>query len=247
MVNQRKRRRKELLKEDMISNEVIKILEENKDAKQATIMAAYMQDNFVFAGIKKPKLVELIKPMLKSTAKENIDWDAIFELWDNKYREAQYVALEYLKKHRKQMINSDIEKLKRLIVNKSWWETVDTIDAFVGDLVQQDISLKDTMLEWAIDENIWLRRVAIDFQQEYKEKTDAELLEKIIVLNLGTEEFFINKAIGWSLRDYSKINPSWVFDFIDRYGSRMSKLSVTEASKNLTGKSSRTMVQKSRP
>lgn len=218
----------------VISNEVIKIIEENKEAEQAKKMSAYMQDKFVFAGIKKPKLTELIRPILKLTAKEDLDWNAVFELWDCRYREAQYVALEYLQKHRKQLINTDIEKLKCLIVNKSWWETVDTIDAFVGNLVLQDESLKNTMLEWATDDNIWLRRVAIDFQQEYKEDTDTELLEKIILLNLGTDEFFINKAIGWSLRDYSKVNPEWVSDFIDRNKSRMSKLSVTEASKYLS-------------
>ena len=63
------------------------------------------------------------------------------------------------------------------------------------------------MLEWAVSDNIWLRRVAIDHQQEYKYKTNEEILEKIIVTNLGSNEFFINKAIGWNLRDYSKVKP----------------------------------------
>lgn len=89
------------------------------------------------------------------------------------------------------------------------------------------------MLEWAENDNIWLRRVAIDFQLKYKKKTDTELLEKIIVCNLNSNEFFINKAIGWSLREYSKINAEWVQSFIERNSDGLSSLSRKEASKYL--------------
>lgn len=97
----------------------------------------------------------------------------------------------------------------------------------------KDNGLKNLMLEWAASDNIWIKRVAIDFQQDYKSNTDVEILEKIIVTNLGSHEFFINKAIGWSLRDYSKVNPEWVADFIERYREKMAGLSIKEASKYL--------------
>ena len=214
-------------------DKIISLLEKNADTKQAQKMSEYMQNRFEFAGIPKPKLKELIKPFIKETSKDNIDWNRIIELWNCKYREAQYVALEYLQKHRKQLRPDNIKELKYMITEKSWWETVDTIDAFVGDLVLMDSGLKNLMLEWSTSDNIWLRRVSIDFQQKYKEKTDEDILENIIVANLGSEEFFINKAIGWSLRDYSKVNPKWVADFIDRYREKMAVLSIKEASKYL--------------
>lgn len=89
------------------------------------------------------------------------------------------------------------------------------------------------MLKWSQDEDIWLRRLAIDHQNSRKDLTNPELLEKIIVNNFGTDEFFINKAIGWSLRDYSKVNPNWVRSFINKFEKRMDKLSIKEASKYL--------------
>jgi len=217
----------------MLADEIIGILEKNKDTRQAEKMAAYMKNKFEFLGIPKPILNELMKTILKGTAKQELDWNFVFGLWNCKWRESQYVALEYLKKHRRQFVPTDISNLKQLIVEKSWWETVDTIDAFVGDLVLIDENLKAEMLMWAVSDNIWLRRVAIDFQQEYKEKTDKELLEKIIVMNLGSDEFFINKAIGWSLRDYSKVNSEWVKEFISKYRANMSALSIKEAEKYL--------------
>lgn len=89
------------------------------------------------------------------------------------------------------------------------------------------------MLEWSVSDNIWLKRVSIDFQHKYKDKTNTELLEKIIYNNLGSNEFFVNKAIGWSLRDYSKVNPEWVKGFLDKYKEQLSALSIKEASKYL--------------
>ena len=89
------------------------------------------------------------------------------------------------------------------------------------------------LLEWSLDENIWLRRNAINHQLLRKEKTNAELLEKILKNNLGQTEFFINKAIGWALRDYSKTNSEWVKNFIEENEEKMSKLSIREAGKYL--------------
>jgi 3-methyladenine DNA glycosylase AlkD len=87
------------------------------------------------------------------------------------------------------------------------------------------------MLAWSTDEDFWLRRIAIDHQLCRKDKTNTELLEQILINNFGSSEFFINKAIGWSLRDYSKTNPQWVKTFIEKYKDKMNKLSIKEASK----------------
>ncbi|MDR1589445.1 MAG: DNA alkylation repair protein, partial [Oscillospiraceae bacterium] len=91
--------------------------------------------------------------------------------------------------------------------------------------------VNDTLIAWSADGNFWLRRIAIDHQLKRKEKTDATLLERVIVNNFGQTEFFVNKAIGWSLREYSKTNPGWVRGFIERHRNAMAPLSIKEASK----------------
>ena len=110
-------------------------------------------------------------------------------------------------------------------------ETIDFLDRVIGDIGLRDARVDELMLEWSTDEDFWVRRIAIDHQLLRKEKTNTALLEKIIVNNLGSDEFFINKAIVWSLRDYSKTDPEWVRNFIDRYRDRMDKLSIREAGK----------------
>ncbi|MBP9151452.1 MAG: DNA alkylation repair protein [Flavobacteriales bacterium] len=52
-------------------------------------------------------------------------------------------------------------------------------------------------------------------------------------MNLGSNEFFINKAIGWALREYAKTDPDFVRDYVQRMESKLHPLSVREALKNL--------------
>ena len=208
-------------------------MEQLKDGLQAEKMSAYMKNNFEFLGIPKPKLKEITKPYLKESKKYDFDWDFAWLCWDKDYREAQYIAIDYLAINVKKFTVDDLPRLEKLITSKSWWETVDSLDAFVGHIVLKYPYLQKTMLEWSGADNIWLRRVAIDFQLTFKEKTNTELLEEIICNNFGSDEFFINKAIGWSLRDYSKINPDWVRDFLMRYKDKLSALSRKEAGKYL--------------
>ena len=107
------------------------------------------------------------------------------------------------------------------------------IDRLIGDMALKDTSINEIIIKWSKDNNIWLRRVSIIHQLLRKEKTNTKLLEKIIVNNFGSDEFFINKAIGWALRDYSKTNKEWVSNFINKYEDKMANLSIKEASKYL--------------
>lgn len=213
---------------------MFKVIESSGDKNQAKKMSSYMRGIFKFLGIPKPKLDAIVAPFFKKIPKSTkLDWKFINLCWEKDYREAQYIAIIYINKNIRLLDIEDLDKLQKLIITKSWWETVDSIDEFIGVITLKNPELKETMLRWSISDNLWIRRVAIDFQQKYKNKTDVVLLEKIIVNNLGSREFFINKSIGWSLRDYSKINPDWVLKFIGKYKSQLDKLSVKEACKYL--------------
>lgn len=67
---------------------------------------------------------------------------------------------------------------------------------------------------WSVSRNIWLKRVSIIFQLSYKDNTDTEILTKHILENAHHSEFFIQKAIGWALREYSKTDYKWVLNFV---------------------------------
>ena len=199
----------------------------------AVAMKAYMKNKFEFLGVKTPARRKLTKAFFKQQTDSVIDWDFINETWSNSYRELQYAALDYLESRKKLLTPSDLPRLKKLAQTKSWWDTIDFLDRLVGSIIARFPETKEIILAWSCDEDIWLRRLAINHQLLRKEETDTELLENILVNNLGQTEFFINKAIGWALRDYSKTNPDWVRDFIERYRAEMVALSIREGSKYL--------------
>ena len=206
----------------------------HKNEEQAQKMSKYMLNKFEYIGIKTPERRKIFKNFFKEYKnEEKIDWEFVNKCWENKHREFQYIAADYLKNMKDKLTIDDIPKFKRLILKKSWWDTIDNLDMTIGALALKDSNVNKILLEWSIDENIWLRRIAIDHQLLRKEKTNTELLEKILKNNLGQTEFFINKAIGWALRDYSKTNPEWVKNFIEKNRENMAKLSIKEASKYL--------------
>ena len=210
-------------------------LENNRNELLAESMGKYMRDKFNFLGIRGPKRTELFKKYFPTARKtKEIDWNFIETCWNKEEREFQYAVVYYLKAMQKFLKKGDISKLKYLVVTKSWWDTVDLLSKIIGDVVNRNKELKTLMLEWSKKENdIWLRRVAILHQLSFKENVDKLLLETILEDNLSDGEFFINKAIGWALRDYSKVNPEWVRKFIEKNRSKMANLSLREASKYL--------------
>ena len=207
-------------------------LEENRNELLAESMSKYMQDKFRFLGVRGATRTEIYKKYFPEARKSKaIDWDFVENCWNKEEREFQYVVVYYLKAMQKFLKREDISRLKYLIVTKSWWDTVDLLAKVVGSLVIRIEGYDQIMLEWSKDSNIWLKRVAILYQLSLKDKVDEIILDKILVNNLGDNEFFINKAVGWALRDYSKFNPEWVREFIKKNKDNMANLSIREASK----------------
>ena len=210
------------------------MFEVKENHENAESMAKYMKNNFDFYGIPAPKRKEIYKDFIKTEKKTKvIDWEFLDKCYDDDHREFQYLAYDYLLAMKQFVTFEDIIKIKHYVLSKSWWDTIDFLCKVIGNVGLRDARVKELMLEWSKDENMWIKRTAIEHQLGLKEKTDHELLENIIVNSLGSDEFFINKAIGWALRDYSKVNQAWVKDFLNKYRDEMSSLSLKEASKYL--------------
>ena len=215
-------------------SDLINDFEKNSNELLAESMEKYMQDKFRFLGIRGGTRTEIYKKYFPDARKtKTIDWDFVERCWNKEEREFQYAVVYYLKAIQRFLKREDISRLKYLIVTKSWWDTVDLLAKVVGSLVIRIEGYDQIMLEWSKDSNIWLRRVAILYQLSLKDKVDEQILDNILVNNLGNSEFFINKAVGWALRDYSKFNPEWVREFIKENKANMTNLSIREASKYL--------------
>jgi 3-methyladenine DNA glycosylase AlkD len=103
----------------------------------------------------------------------------------------------------------------------------------VGSLFKRFPKVKEKYLKkWRKSDSIWLRRTTLLFQLGYKKDTDFDLLCELVKENLGSDEFFINKAIGWALRQYAHTNPAPVKKFV-KATKELHPLSRREALKNI--------------
>lgn len=211
--------------------DIYEVFYNNRNEEQAEPMAKYMKNLFPFLGLKKPERAALSKEFLKEKKNDAvIDWNFIFKSYEIPEREFQYLAISYMENIVGLFTPNDMKNIEKLLTTKSWWDSVDSINTIVGHIAMEYPEVKEgTLLRWMESDNIWLNRISIIFQLRYKEKTDTEFLEKAILTNSQTNEFFINKAIGWALREYSKTNKEWVRRFIET--NELSKLSIREGSK----------------
>jgi 3-methyladenine DNA glycosylase AlkD len=196
-------------------------------------MQAYMKGHFPFLGIKTPERNMLTSSFIKEHGVPHGDeLDSIVRaLWAMPEREFHYTAMILLEKQRKKATKMQIELLEELICSKSWW---DTVDLLAGHLVGNLFTLYPELISvyikrWMESENMWLQRTAILFQLGYKQRTDSRLLFDCIRRVADSKEFFIRKASGWALREYSKTNEAAVRQFVA--DTVLSPLSVREALK----------------
>ena len=216
------------------------IFSKNANPEYALNMKKYMKNKSEFFGINSPLRRELSKEFLR---KENLPpieiiKDMIKELWEKPEREFQYFGMELLSKYSKQLEADDYQLFEFMLTTKSWWDSIDYIAPnLVGTHFKLFPELKRLIaIEWINSNNMWLQRAAIIFQLKYKGDTDTELLFAFIEQHSSSTEFFIRKAIGWSLREYSKTNPESVLEFVNKHKQQLSGLSKREALKIINRK-----------
>ncbi|KKK38031.1 DNA alkylation repair protein [Mesobacillus campisalis] len=218
-----------------LAEQLRSMMAEKANKENAVHMKAYMKGKFPFFGIKTPQRREIEKQFFTETGilKQPFSEEFVLSLWDFPERELQAAAMDYIEKFLKQLTKEHFYLMKKLITSKSWWDTVDMLaQKPVGKIAADHPELIQEEIEhWAVASDMWLRRSAIIFQLKYKERTNEELLYRYITLNADSKEFFIQKGIGWALREYSKTNPESVKSFISSH--RLAPLSVREGSRHL--------------
>ncbi|MGF1695305.1 DNA alkylation repair protein [Vibrio lamellibrachiae] len=188
------------------------------NAENASFMKSYMRDQYAYFGIQSgPRRTALKELFTKSVLPSIEELPAVIdELWAMPEREFQMVAVDLLIKLKKQLPTTMLVDLERWITTKSWWDTVDMLATHIAGtlFLNNPDETGEYITKWRNSDNIWLRRTTLLFQLKYKDNTDPELLFSLIRENQSDKEFFIQKAIGWSLREYSRTDANAVVNFI---------------------------------
>lgn len=203
---------------------------------KAPQMVAYLKDQFPFLGVTSPERKSLQKPFMKVARRSDPDdvLDIADQCWAADEREFQYVGCDLLRARATTFDAGDLSRVHELIVNKSWWDTIDPLAAHaVGTLVQRFPELAHTMDLWIDDPNFWVARTAILHQLRFKTALDEARLFAYAQKRAGDTEFFIRKALGWALRDYARVAPEAVRSFVAEHADDLSGLTKREALKHL--------------
>lgn len=141
--------------------------------------------------------------------------DLVYELWAASEREFQYIAMDYLARTKRHWEKSQIKDWERLLTERAWWDTVDFIaSTLLVGLIQRFPELALEMDVWNTSGDLWRIRASILYQLKYRDAVDTDRLARFILRHAASSEFFLQKASGWALRQYSKTNPDWVRSFI---------------------------------
>ncbi|HEY2791363.1 MAG TPA: DNA alkylation repair protein [Micromonosporaceae bacterium] len=213
-----------------ILDRLTEIYERERNPVRAAPMVAYMRDQFAYLGLPAPLQRTLNREVLAGLPRPSeLDLaDIATACWARPEREYQYFACTLLRRDVGGCSAKFLGLVRGLIVDKSWWDTVDTLASrVVGPLVVAHPRLVATMDAWAEEDNLWLTRTAILHQLFRKSETDSEQLFRYCTLQSGHRDFFIRKAIGWALREYAKTDPEAVRAFVAT--TPLSPLSAREA------------------
>lgn len=208
-------------------------LRKASNEEEAKVMRRYMREQFDFYGVKAPARREISSTLFATHIPLDSDEleAMVRELWQQPYREVQYAACDFLYQYRHLLAARHISFLRHLLITRSWWDTVDPLATrSLGDLNLRFPQVRSTMEKWIRDPNLWIRRSALLYQLKFKDLTDWDRLKRFCESSSKEEDFFIRKAIGWALREYSKTNSLDVKRFVQN--GEFSTLTVREALKN---------------
>ncbi len=218
---------------------VLDELNKNGDVTKAPQMQAYMKTSQPFYGVQSKLRKQIFRDAIKKCPITTRDkWEkAILELWNGTHREAMYQALEVAKRYKKYHNEDAWQLYEKMLRTATNWDTVDWLSSnLIGVLVDKYRHFETNIWEWTDDKNFWVRRAAILVHLKHKEKTNTKLLSQTILKLAHEKEFFIRKAIGWVLRQYSYTDADWVKQFIADYDDKLSGLSKREGLKAINRK-----------
>ncbi len=213
---------------------LVEIMSSFRSEEKAIPMAKYMKDRYPFFGIKSPERNAILRKYIAENKIPSNWQETVKCCWSIDEREMQYVGMELAYRSRRKFLKSDIELFHFIITEKSWWDTVDFIASNIMGhyFLTFPEKIQPVTEKWSNSSDIWLNRTCLLFQLKYKDDTDFNLMQSLILQHNHSEEFFIRKAIGWALRQYAKTSPSDVQAFVA--ATELKPLSRKEALKHFS-------------
>ena len=209
------------------------------DPDRAAPMRRYLRDQFPFLGVGSAGQKAAWRAAMDGVPRqlpEDVVVAAVTGLWARPEREHRYLACTLANRHagsppRRPLATAGfLDTVEGLLTDRPWWDTVDALATHaVGDLVRHHPELRGRMDAWLAGDDLWLTRSALLHMNRWRGDTDADWLFAACLARADHRDVFVRKAIGWALREHSKVDPAAVVAFVDAHAAELSGLSRREA------------------
>ncbi|MBW7934346.1 MAG: DNA alkylation repair protein [Gemmatimonadaceae bacterium] len=150
--------------------------------------------------------------------------------------ELRAVAM-FLLEHRVAALGArDLPLVERFLRESRSWAYLDWLCfKVVAPMLVRVPAVRRKVAKWSRDDDFWMRRAALLTLLPGLKAGEIPFsaFEAIAVPMLGEREFFIRKALGWSLREIGKRKPADVAAFLRAHRDTVSGLTRREAVKYL--------------
>ena len=219
--------------------EARKLLSRSSNAEHAEFHKEYHKSSKRFYGLRAKQITDItntVFPKRDKLAKEEL-MQLAGELWNSVWFEEQVIGLLLLERIAKDLIPSDLPYIKKMVGQCEGWGPLDWIATrMLGVLaLNYGDQIYAKVRTWTKSKHLWTRRAAILIHvlPARKKKLNAEYALPTFIELLHEKEFFIRKAIGWTLREISKHYPEVTFEFLKEHRKEASGLTLREGSRRL--------------
>ncbi len=215
-----------------------KELQSRSDDVHAAFHKNYHKSSKKFYGLKNASLVEAVHTIFPKKTKLVKD-ELItlgLALWSSDYFEEQSAGLMLLERCSNELTPDDLPMLKKIADECEGWAMLDYLATrHLGTLAINHPEIYPAVRKWSKSKHLWTRRasILIHIQPARKKLLRAEYALPTFAELLGEKEFFIRKAIGWTLREIGKHYPEITFEFLRDHLEHVSGLTLREGSRNL--------------
>ncbi|MBD3223875.1 MAG: hypothetical protein GF313_04050 [Caldithrix sp.] len=216
---------------------IVNVLESQKDEKQAAIHKNYHKSDLQFMGWTTPQMRQLASHLLQERSTPQSFFDLCDALWQQPIFETRMLVTILFEKRIKQFFQAaDFERFYPLLRDCDGWALTDNLaikglGAFLFRFPRYHAHVDG----WKTDSHLWVRRAGIlRFITPVRYKADwPSRMEAILIHHFAETDFFIRKAIGWTLREWSKLDPDRVRHFAFQNKEAMSALTFKEATRKI--------------
>jgi Predicted DNA alkylation repair enzyme len=215
-------------------------LEAWEDAGKAAEMAAYHKAERRYLGVSVPAIDDMV-----SLWRGQLDVAGRVELaralWDTDIHEARIAAAKLLTQARLRPDEAAWDLIASWVPQFDAWAIADQVAKAGSKRLQAEPARLDEVADWVRSDHMWTRRAAFVFtlpwtKQRNPKPEDEAVRDEVLgwAMQLADDrDWFIQKAIGWWLRELGKKDPERVRAWLAEHGERLKPFARKEAAKYL--------------